>query len=84
MILVTDGEWNEGRRVGAALPALRQAGAVVSVVVIGGPPSHEILKLASDTGRTICLLLKEKYKRFNDNDNGIPPLCKCLHLQAYK
>ena len=51
MIVVTDGHETSGADVKSALPFLREAGVVVSFVVLGGPPSPELEHLAQNTGR---------------------------------
>ena len=51
MIVVTDGHETSGADVKSALPFLREAGVVVSFVVLGGPPTPELEHLAQNTGR---------------------------------
>ena len=50
-MVVTDGHETSGMDVMSALPLLREAGVVVSFVVLGGPPSTELEHLAQSTGR---------------------------------
>ena len=51
MVVVTDGRETSGTDVKSALPLLREAGVVVSFVVLGGPPSTDLEHLAQSTGR---------------------------------
>jgi hypothetical protein len=51
VVLVTDGDETSGPDVMSVLPALKEEGVIVTVVVLGGPPSEELEQLARKTGK---------------------------------